>query len=282
MKFKLIFILFNLLIVSSFLMLFLMPVFMIGWDFAGTLWSESWYLPVIFVIFIAILNVYFLYNWRLFTLLEQERWQELIDYLYDEFFHKSKGRRGLRLNSPRIRIFINGCMVNSRMENISELADFLREKQPSLFGRYFLLLGMPVLLKENPAELENFYGNVFSIRNVKDKTWCIWIYSFALVLQKKQEAAGHLENLILEKDPVIKLLSLYLYEILTIRDGVSVDKFEKEKNELRTTLTPYSLTRIRQKQEGNLLFFAVSKLIDQAFDWLRDGKKAQEPVSPQE
>ncbi|MBI9103371.1 MAG: hypothetical protein JEY99_13215 [Spirochaetales bacterium] len=269
MKFKLIFILFNILIIGSFAILFFMPAFLVGWDFAGTMWVDSWYLPILFLVFIGVLNFYFIFNWRLFTLLEGEKWKEILDFLDDEFFKKSGGKRGLRLNRTRIRIYINACVVSSNLMQISKLADFLKEHQIKLFADYVLTLGLPQLLKEDPEKLEAFYGQVYTLPKVKDASWCIWIHSFAQMLQKKDEARKALTGLVSDKDPLIKLLSLYLIGVSAkVELDGDEELFYKEKASLKEFLSADKLSRIREKQQGNMLFYAMSKIIDQAWEWL--------------
>ena len=219
MKFKFIFILFNVLIIGAFLILFFMPVFLIGWDFAGSMWRQTWYLPILFFLFIGILNYYFILNWRLFSLLEQEKWGELLDFLDDEFFMKSRGKRGIRLNRSRVRIYINGCIATTSINRIDILADFLKKKQPKLYAEFLLTLGLPRLLNEEPAELEEHYSQVFDLSGVKLRPWCILLYSFALLLQRKEGASEHMAGLLTENDLLMTLLALYFLHLAGEDEG---------------------------------------------------------------
>ncbi len=78
MKFKAIYILFNVVLVVSFLVIFLMPVFLLGSDYFSLFWTRNWVIAVVFVVTLAALNTYFLLNWGLFTRLEREDWPGLI------------------------------------------------------------------------------------------------------------------------------------------------------------------------------------------------------------
>ncbi len=69
MKFKTIFILFNAVIIFSFLIIYFMPLMMLGWEYATVFWSKNWFLPLLFAGVLALLNTYFISNWKLFSLL---------------------------------------------------------------------------------------------------------------------------------------------------------------------------------------------------------------------
>ena len=62
MRFKIVFILFNVVIVASFLIIYLMPLAMLGMDYTREFWANNWGLPIVFVVILAILNGYFTIN----------------------------------------------------------------------------------------------------------------------------------------------------------------------------------------------------------------------------
>ena len=270
MKFKLVLILFNVLIVVSFLLLFLVPVLILGWDFAGTIWSDAWYLPPIFFLLLLVLNGYFFLNRRYFLLMEQERWTDVLDFLDDEFYRHSRGRRGFRLNSQRIRVYINASLVSSQSSRLGKLETFLREKQPSLFEEFFLPLGLPRLLKDDPRSMEQYFREVSTLKNPADRGWCLWLLAFSLLLQKRvEEVTAVLSDLVKEKDPLLRLLVLYLFSITgEMQTSGDADLYGKEREKLREELTPRRFRELKEKNRENLLFFALRDFIDQAFAWL--------------
>ena len=77
MKFKTIFLLFNIIIVISFVFIFFMPVFMLGADYGITFWQKNWPLAIFFVLILAAFNGFFLSNWQVFSLIEAERWDSI-------------------------------------------------------------------------------------------------------------------------------------------------------------------------------------------------------------
>ena len=274
MKFKLVLIIFNVLIVGSFFLLFFIPVMILGWEFSRSLWTDAWYLPLIFLVLIVLLNLYFFMNRRYFALMEQEKWQEVLEYLDDEFYKKSRGKQGLFLNSQRIRVYINASLVSSQSYRLAELEEFLKKNQPKLFEEFFLSLGLPRLLKDEPAALESYYRQVYELKKPADRGWCIWLLAFSLLLQKRlEEVRGPLMEIASAKDPMLRLLVLYLLSVtreLNTGDGIQPEfPLDAEKEKLVSELTPNRFRELKEKEQGNLLFFALSDFMGQAFTWLR-------------
>ena len=68
MKFRTIFILFNVVIIVSFLFVFLLPLFLLGPESSLGFWKGNWYLALFFLALIAGLNAFFIVNRQTFVL----------------------------------------------------------------------------------------------------------------------------------------------------------------------------------------------------------------------
>lgn len=274
MKFKSIFILFNVILLFAFILLLFMPLFMMGPDFALSLYKQAWYFYLILLLVFLGLNAYFLANRKTYTLLEEEKWQDLTDHLSEEILEKSRGRRGIRLNRQNLGILISGCMLTSRMDRLEELNRFLKENQRRMHRRFLLPLGYPYLLAENPGKMEEHYGTALQGRASKD--WPRWFYVFSLTLQGKREPAREsLRPLFSSKDLILRLMSLYLFTLT----GISAEEGEEvrePKQALSRVLTPPLLERLK-KQGDPLLFLVLSDLLDKSYQWLRSDGDAAAP-----
>ena len=274
MKFKSIFILFNVILLFSFILLLFMPLLMMGSDFALALYRQAWYFYVILLLVFLGLNGYFLVNRKTYTLLEEERWRDLTDHLSREILVRSRGRRGLRLNRHNLGIFISGCMLTSQMDELEALNRFLREHQPRMHRRFLLPLGYPYLLAENPVKMEEHYGTSLQSRVSGD--WPRWFYGFSLTLQGKMEPAREsLRSLFSSKDLILRLLSLYLFTLTGISEEEG-EAIREPKEALSRVLTPPLLERLK-RQGDPLLFLVLSDLLDKSYQWLRSDGDAAAP-----
>jgi len=245
-----------------------MPFFILGSDFSTSLWQNSWYFSLIFILLLGGLNFYFISHWKFYSFLEGEKWVELTSLLEEEIYLKSKGRRGIFLNRQKLQIFINGCMITSQLEKLVKLDEFLQEKQPKLRGAFALSLGLPHLLKEDTAAMEDYYKAFSENTSVDSFLWCRWFYGFALLLQKKIEPAiDSLESIIPSKEPILEMLTLYLLDTA----GVNFDSREdlkKVKDDLKLKLAPHKYQQEKDKRTEPVLILVLSDFLNKAHHWL--------------
>ena len=269
MRFRVLLVIFNATIIVSFLLIFLMPVFVLGWDYTSLFWSRNWSLGVMFAAIIAGVNIYFGSNRAVFRYLENEQWDELAAYL--------EGRldAGHRLTVQRLRLMVNAYVVGRQPEKITALEERLRISRPRAIPRLALELGVPYLLNSNAVEMERFFGEMKTNPRCSDPRWIHWNYAFALMLQKKLDEAGaELISLVADvKSPVQMLLTGYLADPLTENPDV-----RRVVDDLRARLTGrYTRVRLEEllsRHRNNLQVLVLSQLIRDAVEWLyRDGKE---------
>jgi hypothetical protein len=271
MKFKVVFFIFNGIIVFSFLFVFLLPFFFFGWEYTQMFWAENWYIALAFLAILAGLNTYFGLNWRLFRHLENEDWHSLIGYLEDKVYERGQIRR------QYVRLLINAYIVVSRPEKITELEGFLRERKPSLVPQFAVQLGIPHLMSNDAEEIERYYGEMRSRKQCKERDWVDWAYAFALMLQQKSDAA---KEILLEihgraKNVVLRLITLYLLDAFTPSDEHVRNLVREGKRQLQASYTTESWNKEIDKNRGNLQVLVLSRLIRDATSWaFHDGTQA--------
>jgi hypothetical protein len=216
-KFKTLFFLFNLIILVSFAFIFLMPLPVLGWEYAVSFWAQNWSIAVVFAVLLAALDTYFLFNWRLFSLLEREDWPGLSTLLEAEL-----DRRGT-LGIQKTKIFLNACLIGQNPGRISQLREtYVARKSPAV-AKLALSLGLPLVLEGKCQEIEGFFGPLAESRQTgSDGPWIRWCLAFGRLLDQRPDDARPLLEAGLKdpKQPLLQLLSLYLLESL----GPSVDR----------------------------------------------------------
>lgn len=264
MKFRLIFILFNVVLVVSFLVIYLMPLFMLGWDYTRVFWRNNWFLPIIFLVVIGVLNLYFALNWRLFRLLEREDWGGLVSYLEDRVLTRH------RLRKQYVRILANGYLVNSRTDKLEELAAFLREHKPGLLTEFGVVFGIPYLLRNEAEEMEAYNAALLSKQKLPDRNWIVWNHAFALMLLGRREEARNelIGGAKREREPILLLLTLYLLDAYGESDEESERVVAEGKEALKGRFTPSSWQREVEKAKENVEVVILAKLIQEAGQWL--------------
>ncbi len=264
MKFKIIFAIFNAIIIFSFLFIFLMPFFILGWDYTQVFWSKNWFLGIIFVAVMAVLNGYFISNWKLFGFLEREDWDGLIKHLEARTRYRNIFRRN------EIKILINTYVVKSNTDGILELERQIRKKKPALLPRFAVQFGVPHLLKNDPVDMEIFFGEMRNQNNCADRSWIDWDYAFSLMLQQKTDEAKNLLRELAGKptEPVLQALTLYLLDAYAANDAEVTNVITEGREKLKSRRTYLRWHEEVEKSKGNLQVLVLAKLVQDATEWL--------------
>lgn len=265
MKFKTLFFLFNLIILVSFAFIFLMPLPVLGWEYAMSFWGQNWPIALLFVAVLAGLDSYFVVNWRLFALLEREDWPGLRNLLEGRL-----AKKGV-LNASQTRIFLNACLIGQNPGRINELRDSYVAKKVRFLPRVALTLGLPLVLEGKASAIEAFFGPLADRSPGQDRLWIRWCLAFGRLLAQDAEGARPLLEAGLgdPKQPLLQLLSLYLLDNLSGRYPEVKEKLEKERPALRVRLTPKEWSNhIDGLKERVILVLFMEKLIAEARTWL--------------
>ncbi len=263
MKFKLVFVAFNLIILFSFLFVFLLPFFFLGPQYTQVFWLENWYLAALFLVIIVVLNLYFAKNWRLFGLLESEDWHGLVEYLEREVFERKRLRR------QHLRLLVNAYVVVSEPDKITRLEEFLRSRSPSLVAEFAVELGIPHLLSNDSDAITEYFGGLSRNSKTKNRDWVRWGHAFGLMLKESYEDAKSelLELLDQRKDPVLQVLTAYMLESYRRHDEQVARRVQEELNRLRNAWSAAKWQKQLERSRSNLLVLVMAKLLQDASSW---------------
>lgn len=270
MKFKTIFILFNAVVLFSFLFIFLVPIFLLGGAYAAGFWKSNWFLAVFFVMILGVLNTFFISNWKLFELVEREDWAALSEWLEVKIFKTGSFR------SQHVRLYVNAAMLRSDLAAIDRLETLLREKKPGLLRKLAVLFGVGYLLRNDPDASIAFFTPFLESREVEARAWLWFDYSFNLILRNRGgEALPWLRKAAAQREPVLALLAAYMMSTLvagslpTETEGEAVRRSANELREgLRKRFSPERWSREVEKSKSDVHVVILSRLIDDAGSWM--------------
>lgn len=272
MKLKAVFFLFNGVLVASFLIILLMPLILLGPSSFSLFWGRNWIIAGAFVLTLAAVNAYFILNWKLFSSLEREDWPALVVYLEQRILQKGSTRR------MHVRMLLNAYLITSNTESIRALEAFIREKKPSLIGAFSIPFGIPYLLMKDAAVSEAFFASLLSTPGCADRDWIRWNRSFSLVQLGRTEARDELSALTAEsREPAVRLLSLYLLDVLARNDGEAAQKVEEARAAMLKEHSPQHLGRLIEKAGDNMELVILSKIVRDALSWYSRGPQETPP-----
>lgn len=263
MKFRVLFVLFNVIVVAACALIVLMPTVVMGWEYARLFWRSNWPVGIVFLAVLGGLNTYFALNWRLFTLLEREDWPALIEHLEDQIIARN------RVREQQLRVLINAYVVAARPERVTQLEHRLREVQPKWVARLPLDFGIPYLLKNDAAEMERYFGEMKERARCPEPVWVRWNYAFALMLQQRHEEARTVLLAVADesKNPVQKLLTAYLLDTISTHDETARAVVHRLRSELRSRFPGEKWERELERHRSSLQVLVLSKLISDASGW---------------
>lgn len=261
MKFKSIFFLFNIVVLFSFSLIFLLPLILLSGSYSSVFWMDNWYLALIFVLLIAALDSYFIINWKLFIYLEKEDWNNLTQYLEEKLYVKGQFRK------QYIKLMINTSLAVSNLDKIDRLAKEISDRKPKLLSRYALLLGIPLFLNGKTSEALIHYGTYKDINETKDLNWVKWVYAFSLIRNNNIEMAESVLLEIIENkiDDVLKILVLYSLNSINSKSQTAdssldehIEKYSDEKKWINY------VDSLRNK---NIFILLLTGILEEARKW---------------
>jgi hypothetical protein len=271
LKFKTIFVFFNILIVISFVSILFMPYFMLGWDYVRMFWRANWPLAAVFFAVMAGMNAYFLRNWKLFSLLEAEDWKAVRGYL-EEFIYKKK-----KESRQAVRLLINTYIVLADIKALAELSRHLEEKASRYFGIFALELGIPCMVGDDPEAMRSYFERALQSPASRKKDWLRWSCAFAGLgspaREKREAAAGDLAELASGgREAVLRLLAAYLLDNRAEKDDEAGRLGQNARAALKNLYTKASWEKAAGRFKVSLAGLILKQLLHDAEAWLFEEK----------
>jgi len=269
LKFKYIIIGFNILIIFFLLVISITPVVVLGMDYALKFWASGWPLGLLLLLVLGAMNVFFLFNRRLFLLLEREDWPALVDYLERQIYERG------RYSSRLVRLLANSYMILSDSAGVLRLEKKVSMAKPALLDKNALVFGTAHILGGRPAGAVAFFSARLEKGKPRQAQWVRMFYGFSLLLSRAfYKAETEFSALALSSDDAIitGLSAWFLAETL--------DKFSAKPEECRAT-AEQGRARLRKQMktvadwrkeaariENGIHAAVIKKYIEQSEPWL--------------
>jgi len=238
---------------------------MLGGEYSQEFFIDSWYLFLIFLIAIGSIDTYFIINWKMFSLLESENWDDLILHLEHKIF-KMKS-----IHLPVVKILANTYLIKSDMSGIIKLEKFIRKEKPGLLKKMVILLSVPRFVDGNYDKMEEFFAEFIDKKGVAKAEWVKFLYSFSLLLNNKRDEASisFLALCSSKISPILKLLVIYsLNPFSEIANNEKFACVSLEREKLRSQYKREKMELELTSINDNVLVLVLNKFSKEAVDWL--------------
>ncbi|GHV44432.1 hypothetical protein AGMMS49546_28400 [Spirochaetia bacterium] len=248
MRFKFIFIIFNIIIIFFLLIICLIPLFILGSEFFLKFWHSLMPMVLIIGLSLIILDIFYFSNRRLFILLEREDYPALTGYLEMRVLRKG------HYAPPLVRLLANTYLVMSDAAAVIKLENSVALVKPALIGSNALIFGVARLLGGDNAGAVRFFsarldpaaepGVRVKKLNNRDLPWVRWYYGFSLLLDRQYTPAAEQFKVLAEESPDALIAGLSAYFL-----GNPVQR-NTENPALYLTAARESRSRIQQFVKG--------------------------------
>ena len=179
MKFKYLIIVFGIIIAFFLVILAMLPGALLESEAAASFRNIIW--PMFLLLILALIGmvVYFLFNYRLLSLLEREDWPALAFYLEQKIYGKG------RYNSRNVRLLATSYLVMTDYIGILRLESKAIIAKSSVVEDNILLFGVTRVLSGSHSEAAAFFRTHLEkglLRKAKEEQWLRWFYGFSQML----------------------------------------------------------------------------------------------------
>ncbi len=273
MKFKALFVIFNIVLILSFLTIFFLPFFLLDAAFMLEFWRKNWYFAAVFAIVLAVVNGLFASQWKLLSCLEREDWPALARHLESTVITKG------RYTKRSVRLYCDALILLSDFEGVKKLSTALEGAKPALFAFFASRFAAAAILS---GDFDRAYAIATGAPEVRDPDSSEWRRFYAAfsrhLARKPEESAAGLESLAREaRNPLVAVLAGYLCANspkLTIDSRGDAREAAASEARLRVcaVFTPDRWNRYVEESKADMQVVILGKLIAEATAWLFAGE----------
>lgn len=258
MKFKALFLVFNIVFALIFLTVFFLPMSLPGDNGFGAFWGRHWALGALFAVIVIAVNIVFALWWRLLSLLEAQDWAGLANYLEKKVYSRTM------VTASTIRLFLESSFLIGDFDGILKLSDRLGAISASRQAKFAHKIAAALIVGGKTADARDLCIAVGE-HPAADRDWIRFFLAFtAALLGGPYPAKSFAELSEAARDPIVTALSGYLNS-KPGRDGNAADQAKKR------ILGKYSKKKwdaLVQDSGTGIHVIVLSTLITETAAWL--------------
>ena len=124
MKLKVLFVIFNIVLILLLFTVFFLPLFYADGSFMREFWNTNWFFGPVFLILILFVNIMFLKNRLLIKYIESEDWSSLASLLEKSIYTKK------RITYKNSLLLAESLLLLGDFASMNKFCDFLKDNQP--------------------------------------------------------------------------------------------------------------------------------------------------------
>ncbi|MCL2295272.1 MAG: hypothetical protein FWC36_10500 [Spirochaetes bacterium] len=261
MKYKLIIIIFNIFVLLSFSTICLLPLILLGPDYFAEFWLANWFLALIFLIIILMVNAFFVYNWPIVRYTKTGKWDALVAVLEKRIY----GRKIITYSN--VRLLTYSYFLLGRKKQIKTLEKHIKGKRKSIYNKAFLMFSCANLISDSNDHLKAYFEEAVNNKSLKGMDWILINYAFVLIANKEFDKALAMLKKIdgAKNNPILELTKLYfLFMASKLEDQKAIALL---KENFTKKISDLEFEKRFEIEKGDIHILFLSKIISQAKEW---------------
>lgn len=258
MKFKALFFIFNIVFAAIFITVFFLPMSLLGEAGLNSFWGRHWALGALFTAIVATVNVMFALWWRLLSLLENQDWAGLVNYLEKKVYNRAA------VTASTIKLFLEASFLMGDFEGILKLSDRLGSISAEKQAKFSHKIAAALIVGGKYVDARDLCLAV-SGNSAADPDWNRFFTAFAIAMIEGPYPSKSLAELSdTARDPIAAALSGYLNS-KPGRDNVAA---QRARNRILGKYNRKKWDSLLQDAGTGIHVIVLSSLVKEATAWL--------------
>lgn len=268
MKLKVVFVIFNIVLILLLFTVFFLPLFYADGSFMREFWKANWFFGPIFFVLIIFVNIMFLKNRPMIHYIENEDWSSLASYLELQIFTKKK------ITYRNSKLLAEALLLLGDFSSMNKLCSFLQESKPKYLSKLAPKFASSKMISGDYQDLFEFTSSL-PVEKTRVSEWMAFYSALALQMLKDYPKSTVLFNKVSEtvKDPLIKSLSTY-FAVNVLKNYSELTPEEIKEKELllcskiNKIYTNEDWKEYIESEKQEIHVMILTKIIDDVTSWL--------------
>lgn len=268
MKLKVLFVIFNIVLILLLFTVFFSPYFMLTVLFMREFWKTNWFFGPVFLLLILFVNIMFLKNRLLINYIESEDWSSLASLLEKRIYTKK------RITYKNSLLLAESLLLLGDFTSMNKFCDFLKDNKPKYVSKLGPKFAAAKMISGNYQDVFEFSSSLPVLKTTASE-WIVFYSALSLQMMKNYEKSAALFTKVSDsaKNPLIKCLSTYFvvnvlqtYSQLT-EEGIK-EKALLLRSRINKNYTYESWKAYTESEKQEIHVMILTKIIDDVTSWL--------------
>lgn len=266
MKFKVLFVIFNIVLFTLLFTIFFFPLFFESLSFTNDFWKLNWFLGPLLLLSLIVIDFIFLRNFKLLEAIDAKDWTALSMHLEDAVLNKKN------FHFYKVKLLADSLVLLGDVSGMNRLELALKKNKPKHLNRLAPTFAVSKMISGNYEELADFS---LHFKTSENEDWMAFYYALALHLTQDAYKSAEQFKILYHKtkNTLLKVLTAYfIIDTLKGYSKMSEDELVNEKNVLMETIEKEYNAKTWEKyiesQKQEIHIIILKKIITEASEWI--------------